>query len=69
MIVHIAYYKKGKLLGEGLIKERSSSNDRRALALQIGIKAYDRFVLDNGLVDSDTVGPEAKDIFKRLEFK
>jgi len=56
--VQIEYLLDDKSIGKTTVKEASNSTDRRSAAKEIGIYRYDRFILDNGRLDSKDFSKE-----------
>jgi hypothetical protein len=54
----IEYFLNDKSIGKTSVKEASNSKDRRDAAKEIGIYQYDRFILDNGRLDSKDLSKE-----------
>lgn len=52
---HIEYFLGDKSLGKAYCSEMSGSESRILSAKEIGIEYYDRFILDNGRVDTKDV--------------
>ncbi len=49
----IEFFLEGKLLGEHVLNHGSFSTDRQQCARNLDIDKYDRFVIDDGRLDSD----------------
>lgn len=52
---HIEYFLGDKSLGKTMVSEKSNAVNRINGAKSIGIEYYDRFILDNGRIDSNDV--------------